>query len=403
MNSKRQFFIPVFILIVFGLLVWAFWPKPVASAVAVVAEGNFQESVEEEGRTVLRNPTVLLSPINGYLHHVAAEAGDSVSAGEVLIRIEPPPAPALDKRARRQAVEAIRVAEVQVSLAAAEKEAASAQLGQAEADLRRAERLRPDEVVSEAELDRARHSWEQARALENAAERAVELAEHQLRNAEAVLAVTGGELAEAGQALLEIRAPVNGVVLRRHRWNEGPVQIGERLLEIGNLSELEVQVDALSMDAVRIGEGMRVELARWGGDYELAGEVRRVEPAGFTEISALGVEEQRVFVWIAFAEPREAWEQLGEGYRVEARFIVWEGTEVLQIPSSALFREGGAWSVFVVEEGRARLRKVEVGRTSGLSTQINSGLAAGEKVIVDPGDRLRDGTRIAEEVREYRE
>jgi HlyD family secretion protein len=170
---------------------------------------------------------------------------------------------------------------------------------------------------------------------------------------------------------------------------------GEVILEIGDLDELEVRVDLLSMDAVRVRRDMRVVLERWGGGDPLEGRVRRVEPAGFTRVSALGVDEQRVPVLVEIISPRETWSTLGEGYRVEARFVLWEGEDVLQIPVSALFRTGDAWSVFVVERGRARLRSIEIGRRSGLWAQVTAGLEVGEVVIAHPGDRIADGVRVA--------
>jgi multidrug efflux pump subunit AcrA (membrane-fusion protein) len=220
--------------------------------------------------------------------------------------------------------------------------------------------------------------------------------------ARAVVEIADGQRPSDEQPTLDLYAPIDGMVLRRHRWSEGTVAAGERVLEIGDLSRMEVLVDLLSMDATRVEAGMRVELVRWGGEETLEGRVRRVEPSGFTRISALGVEEQRVPVWIEFASPQGDWASLGDGFRIEARFILWEGEGIVQIPTSALFREADAWHVFVVDNGRAHLRQVETGRRSSLWTQISDGLETGEIVITHPGDRIGDGTRVQADLRMYR-
>ncbi|MDH4285534.1 MAG: HlyD family efflux transporter periplasmic adaptor subunit, partial [Gallionellaceae bacterium] len=192
-----------------------------------------------------------------------------------------------------------------------------------------------------------------------------------------------------------VRSPVNGRVLKIPRISEGVVAAGQALLEIGDPSALEVEVDVLTADAVRLKPGTRVVFERWGGEGMLEGAVRVVEPAGFTKVSALGVEEQRVWVIVSFTSPPAKWQQLGDGYRVEAQFILWEESNVLQVPSSALFREGEGWSLFAVQEGRAVKRSVKAGQRNGLSAQILSGIAEGERVIVHPDDRVRDGVKVA--------
>ena len=194
--------------------------------------------------------------------------------------------------------------------------------------------------------------------------------------------------------MLQVRAPVAARVLKLLQESEGAVAAGQSLLEIGNPDSLEVEVEVLSTHAVKIAPGSRVILDRWGGEQPVPGTVRVVEPSGFTKISALGVEEQRVRVIVDFASPREAWQSLGDGYRVEARFVLWEGDDVLQLPTSALFREGEGWAVFVVEGGRARLTPVETGQRAGLATQVLSGLEAGTRVVSHPDDKIDDGTRV---------
>jgi HlyD family secretion protein len=183
-------------------------------------------------------------------------------------------------------------------------------------------------------------------------------------------------------------------VLKLLHESEGAVAAGQPLIEIGNPESLEVEVEVLSTYAVKIATGSKVILDRWGGDLPVQGTVRVVEPSGFTKISALGVEEQRVRIIVDFASPREAWQRLGDGYRVEARFVLWEGADVLQVPTSALFRHGDGWAVFKVEGRRAHLTPVEIGQRAGLATQVLAGLAAGSRVISHPDDTLTDGARV---------
>jgi HlyD family secretion protein len=203
-----------------------------------------------------------------------------------------------------------------------------------------------------------------------------------------------GSNGEDAAEQVRLKAPVDSRVLQLHHESEGVVATGEPLLEIGDPAALEIAVDVLSADAVRIRPGTAVRLLRWGGPDPLAAAVRTVEPTGFTKISALGVEEQRVWVIADIVSPRAEWEQLGDGYRVEAEFLLWEADEVLQVPASALFRVDDDWSVYVIEQGKARLRSVGVGRSSGLATQILDGLQDGDTVILHPDDRIGDGVRV---------
>jgi HlyD family secretion protein len=192
-----------------------------------------------------------------------------------------------------------------------------------------------------------------------------------------------------------VRAPVAGRVLKIPRKSEGVVTAGQALMEIGDPRALEVEVDVLSADAVRLHPGIKVEFERWGGEGQLQGKVRVVEPVGFTKVSALGVEEQRVWVIVDFTSPAAQWQQLGDGYRVEASFILWEDNNVLQVPASALFRDGAGWALFVVQQDKAIKRGVHVGQRNGLSAQILSGINEGDQVIVHPDDQVRDGVRVA--------
>lgn len=394
MTARKKALLVLLGLLIVAALLWALRPAPVEVTTFEVRRGAFQVSVEEEGRTHLRDTYVVSAPIGGYLHRVALEPGDAVAAGEPVFELEPPPAPALDARTRGQARETLAAAEARLEAARAQRENRRADRALAQSELERARRLSDQSLISDSELERAENAAARARSALDAAEASVQAAGFEVSNARAVLEIAEGERSTEGGAVLRVAAPVGGMVLARQRCCEGPIQAGAPVLEIGRLEELEVRVDLLSMDAVQIEEGTRVLIDDWGGEAVLEGRVRRIEPAGFMRISALGVEEQRVPVLIEITSPRERWENLGTGFRVEARFVLWSGEAVLQVPSSALFRAGEDWRVFVVEDGRLAARDVEPGRESGLMREIAGGLIVGESVVAHPSDELEAGLRV---------
>lgn len=377
-----------------GGLVYGFMPRAQPVDLSEVKRAPLAVTVEEEGKTRVMERYQVTAPVAGYARRSGLKAGDAVAAGQVLAVIEPARAVALDPRTRAQAEAQVRVA--QAAQAAAEQNAvaatAAAQLAQQERS--RAESLRASNFISAQALDTARSAETRARAVQQAAMHSVRVARFELDTARAAVA-SSDRLQGGGTAdVLQVRAPVAARVLKLLQESEGAVAAGQPLLEIGNPGSLEVEVDVLSTHAVKIVPGAKVILDRWGGEQAVAGTVRVVEPSGFTKISALGVEEQRVRVIVDFAAPREAWQRLGDGYRVEARFVLWEGDDVLQLPTSALFREGEGWAVFAVEGGRARLTPVETGQRAGPATQVLSGLAAGARVLSHPDDKIDDGTRV---------
>ncbi|MDO3378570.1 efflux RND transporter periplasmic adaptor subunit [Geoalkalibacter halelectricus] len=395
MSRRKKIILLLCALVFAGLVVAALLPAPAEVSAVEVRRGPFVAYVEDEGRTRLRDSYPVLAPIGGYLRRVALEPGDPVAAGDVVFTIEPSPAPALDARMREQARETLAAARARLDAAHAEHAERTAQAQLAESEVRRYQPLYEAAVVSAAEMDVVRRTWERSRAAVRAAAAAVEAARHEVETARAVVEIAEGTRSPEDERLLRVRAPVSGVVLSRERCCEGIIHAGDQVLAIGNLAEdLEIQVDLLSMDAVRVPPDARVIITRWGGESDLEGRVRRIEPAGFKRVSALGVDEWRVPVLVEITSPRQDWRTLGEGFRIEARFILWEGEEVVQVPIGALFRVDDAWQVFVVEEGRARLRSVEPGRRSGLWTQILEGLEPGELVITHPGAQIDDGRRV---------
>ena len=369
-------------------------PRAQRVDIAEVKRAPLVVTVEEEGKTRVMERYLVSAPVSGYVRRSALKAGDAVKAGQVIAVIEPAHAVALDPRTRAQAQAQVSAAQAALAVAEQNARAARAAAELAQQERTRAESLRQSSFISEQALDSARSAETRARATEQAASHSVKVARFELEMARAAVAsatrLQGGGSLEA----LQVRAPVAAQVLKLLQESEGAVAAGQPLLEIGNPASLEVEVEVLSTHAVKIAPGSEVMLDRWGGEQAVEGTVRRVEPSGFTKISALGVEEQRVRVIVDFVSPREDWQSLGDGYRVEARFVLWEGDDILQVPTSALFRQGEGWAVFAVEGGRARVTPVETGQRAGLATQVLSGLAAGTRVVSHPDDKIGDGTRV---------
>lgn len=397
MAVRKRITVGVIFLGLLGALAWALMPRPVAVAMTEVRTGSFEEKVREEGRTQLRHRYTVSAPIAGYLHRLRLEEGDSVEAGDRLFHMQPLPTPALDLRDHEQARENLSAAEARLASREASLDKARSEVRLAAAEYRRIQRLFDEDATSRSELDAARNRRDSAQAAASAAESTVAVARAEVEIARLPLDLASGRLPETQEQALAVRAPADGVVLTRHRHAEGPVQAGEPVIDVGNFDDLEVRVELLSVEAVRVRPGMPVRLLDWGGDDVLEAKVRRIDPDGFTKVSALGVDEQRVPVILDLDPVTARATGLAVGYHVEAEFLLWEGEDVLQVPTSALFRHEGQWSVFVVDDGRARLRAVEIGRRADFVTQIEDGLEDGEVVVTRPGDRLHDGLRVRQD------
>lgn len=383
---RRSIAAGLIIIVVGWGLFQGFRPQAVEVDTGKALRAPLRVIVEQEGRTRVVERYVIAAPINAFARRIALKAGDAIGRGDVLAELEPVRADMPDSRRRAEAHARIFAAEAGVSAAGQRAEAAASSAELAQKELLRTRALRSSGHVSAAFEDRAASAADTAAAGLAAARSAVSVARHELEAARAQLRFA------ASTERLSVRSPVAGQVLKIVHQSEGTVAAGQPLLEIGDARVLEAEVEVLSADAVRIHPGTRVIFERWGGDGELIGVVRVVEPAGFTKVSALGVEEQRVRVIVTFTS--DAAKRLGDGYRVEASFILWEAQDVLQIPASALFRVGEDWAVFAVEQGHAVKRRVQIGQRSGLAAQVLSGIAAGEQVIVHPDDRVKDGVRV---------
>lgn len=394
MQLRARIGITLLALAVAGGLTYGFLPRAVPVDISAASTGPLAVTVEEEGKTRVMERYVVSAPMAGYARRIDLHVADAVKAGQILAVIEPARSDALDPRSRAQAGAQVKAAEAAVAAARENARAAAAGAELARQELERTESLRKSNFIAEQALDRARSEVTRTQAARLAADHAASVARFELDMARAALAQTTRLQAGNAAETLPVQSPVDARVLKVVRESEGTVQAGQALIEIGNPDTLEAEVEVLSTQAVKITPGSKVLFDRWGGDTTLQGAVRVVEPSGFTKVSALGVEEQRVRVIVDFTSPREEWRRLGDGYRVEARFVVWEGNDVLQIPASALFRHDSGWAVFVVEGGRARLKPVRIGQRAGLIAQVTSGLAAGEKLISHPDDKIADGVRV---------
>jgi HlyD family secretion protein len=339
----------------------------------------------------VRERYVVSAPLSGRVPRSTLRAGDAVKVGEALTTIAPNLSPLLDPRVHQELQERVGVAEAAVEEAAALHERALVLLARARTDLERTTKLHARGVAAAQQLERDTFTLQSAERDVTAADRRRDAAGHELDQARAALKRSS----EAGTSeLFPVWSPIDGRVLKVIQESEAVVSLGAPLLELGDPAGLEVIVDVLTADAALVREGAKVVLERWGGATALEARVRRVEPSGFTKISALGVEEQRVWINIDITSPREQWANLGDGYRVDVKIVVDEVERATVVPIGALFRRGDAWHVFIVDGGRAHLRRVDVARRSGRVAAIAEGLRPGETVVVYPPTALADGSAV---------
>ena len=394
--TRRSLLLAVIGLTLLGALVYAFMPRPVPVEITRVGRGPLRVTVDEDGRTRIKERYVISAPIGGQLRRIELQPGDAVKAGvTVLASIDPVEPTLLDARTRAQLEARLRAMEAQVDLSGPRLERARATQELAQREYARVTQLADQAVVSRQEIDRSREAARVAAEDLKAAEYSRRIAGFELEQARAALMrSTPGPRTDECTGEMKIVAPVDGRVLRLFHEDAAVITPAARLLEIGDPMDLETEIDVLSSDAVRIQPGARVLFEHWGGRAPLEGRVRVVEPAGFLKISALGVEEQRVNVIADLVTPPAERSALGDAYRVEARIVVWESDQVLKVPVGALFRHQGAWAVFAVRDGRARLTTVETGHGDGREVELLAGLAESDEMIVHASDKVSDGVRV---------
>jgi HlyD family secretion protein len=374
----------------------SFVPRPVMVDLVDVQPGPLIVTLDEEGETRVHDVYTLSAPVAGRVQRIDRHVGDPVAANEtVLAQIEPGDPSLLDPRSEAQARAAIQAAEAARDLAAAAVKDAEAQYEFARSEYARMQELIVEGSISKRDLDSADRDNKARRAGLDTARAALQVRNYELELARAQLVSPLETQASREDCdCIPITSPVSGRILQIADRSERVVREGDTLMQIGDPKNLEIVVDYLSMDAVRIEAGQRVIIDNWGGDRLLEGRVRLVEPFGFLKISALGIEEQRVNVIIDFTSD-EGWERLGHGYQVESRVVLSEANDVIAVPLTALFRDGEDWAVFVEDGGRARLRYVATGQRDGVIAEITDGLESGDRVVAHPSDRVVDGVRIA--------
>ncbi|WP_417666333.1 efflux RND transporter periplasmic adaptor subunit [Roseibium sp.] len=390
--------------IIWGLLVlaatlgiaYAMWPRPVPVDLMAIERGSLTVSIDEEGETRIREVYEVNTPVTGRVLRVEREAGDEVVADfTVIAQLQPIDPEFLDLRTEAEMRASLEASRAGRDLAEAAVSRARAELSFAETDLERIRQLANTETVSQRRLDEARLAHDTKKAELATAEATLNIRIHELERAETQL-ISPVELIRQRDscACIPLYAPVNGKVLRILKKSEGVLPAGTVIAEVGDPRDLEIIVDLLSADAVRVEPGLRVLIDEWGGDAPLNGRVKRVEPFGFTKVSALGIEEQRVNVVVQLTDSVDAYGKLAHGFRVEAAIVLWEGDDILTLPLTALFRSGDDWAVFVVEDGVAVRRTVQRGHANGLEVEIVGGLSEGDTVVVHPGNRVDDGMAV---------
>lgn len=388
-------------LIATGLLaamVWGLWPQPMPVDLAPVTRGPMQGVILAQGVTRVRDPYDIAAPITGATTRSPVDVGDPVVEGETIVAVIQPADPTLmDARSRAQAEAAVAEAEAAIGVAESNLRQAESGLEHAERQLERSRALADAGTIP-------RRMLEDIEAAEQSAQQTLAAAQSQLELNRATLTRAQAQLlgprtlfdpdAEPGECCVSILAPQSGIVLSVTDRSARLVQAGSPLLSIGNLDEMEIELDLLSTDAVQVPFGARALIEHWGGDGVLEARLRRIEPAAFTRVSALGIEEQRVRLRLDLLTPPEGRAGLGDGYRVRVRLVIWEADALLQVPQAALFRERDGWAVFVEEQGKAQLRSVRIGRQAMGQAEVLGGLEEGTRVVLYPSSTLTDGSAI---------
>lgn len=377
-------------------IVWFAWPSPVPVDLGPVARLPMEVTVDEEARTRVRHVYTVSAPLTGTLLRVDREAGDSVTSNETVVAIMRATVPSLhDPRLHQELQSSLAAADAALKLAESERSRIEAALTYSRAELARAQSLASQGAVSRTTLDKMIADAKVNEAALASAIAEIEVRRNERASAAARLQNPVDEHGTSSGCCIEIHAPVTGQVLKVIQESEAVVAAGTPLIDIGNMKDLEIVAELLSSDAVQVEQGDLVHIDGWGG-LAVEGRVRRVEPAGFLKVSALGIEEQRVRTIIDFTDPAERWQQLGHDYRVIVHVVIWKGEDVLTVPVSALFRVNDNWAVFKDVAGRARSTLVVIGHRNSRIAEVTSGLSANDRVVLHASDRVTDGARVAQ-------
>lgn len=383
-------------LLMAGGLLWSFWPHSIKVEMATISYGPMRVEVSDEGHTRVREKYQVSAPVTGRLLRIEKHPGDDVVGGKTIVADLLPMSPSfLDLRSQNQAEAAIKSAEAAQKLAASELEGARAQLSFTRSDLERATKLAASGIISRADFERAQLARDSAISRNATADAALKARQYDLENARALL-IDPARIPQTpgNRPSIKLVAPANGKILRVLHEDEAVVTAGTPILEVGDPRQLEILVPLVSEEAVKVHPGDVARITDWGGAGELGARVRRVEPSGFTKVSALGVEEQRVNVLLDFADRTSNLASIADGFRVIVNIVIWQQPRVLRLPATAMFRRGDGWAVFVVRGGRARLQPVQVGAVNDDFAELRAGAEEGEQVIVHPSDQVGDGTAV---------
>lgn len=392
LNWVKRILAALAVLAVLAGLVYALRPQPVAVDLATIDRGPMEVTIDEEGIARIRDVFRVSAPITGRVERLPVHVGDSVAANQTVVAAIHPVQPSfLDVRARRELQAAVDAAKAAVALAEAQVLAAETNARVKRADLDRAKELAARSTISVSAFEKAAADVETAEARIKEMQAALELRRSELLSAEARL--IGPEAGATSDESVSVLAPTDGTVLALFNESEQVVLAGTPLLEIGHPADLEIVVHLLSSDAVRVLADSVASIDGWGGP-DLTARLHRIDPAAYTKVSALGIEEQRVDAVFEIVDPREKWERLGHAFRVMVHIPTWRSEDALRLPLGALFRRGEAWHVFKAVDGAAMLTPVGIGHRNTRFAEVTEGLAAGDAVILHPGDRVVDGVSI---------
>lgn len=392
-SIKRHKGLIILAALLVSIMIYGLWPKAMQVDIVKVWRGPMTISINEEGKTRVIDRFIISAPVAGYKRRIQFEIGDKVSKNDVIVTLEPLRSTVLDPRSHAAAKAKVAAAKAALQTAEENLKAAIADATLAQQEFIRQQKLIKQKLVARSAYDLAKAANRRQQANKRSAEFAVQVARFELEAAQTTLKYSADSKAEEDNKVY-IKAPVSGQILKIHHKSEGVVNSGQALVEIGDPLALEVVIDVLSADAIRLSPGTAIEFKHWGGNEDLEGVVRRVEPVAFTKVSALGVEEQRVLIIADFTSAKELWRKLGDGYSVDANFIVWRGDKVLQVPSSAVFRYHNQWAVYTVNNKRAKLVPVILGKRGGLSVEILNDLKEGTAIIKHPDDNISDGAAV---------
>lgn len=377
------------------LIVAALRPQPIEVDVATVSVAPLSVTVREEAKTKVKNRYVITPPVNGFLNRIPLKAGSPIVKNEtVLATLDQGLPHFLDPRTKQETQARLKAAHALQLQKQAEVDRAEASLELAKKEYERAQKLDQKNFISRKEWDEADAQVKILSQELSSAQFALSIADFEVEQLEAKLKETG-EMSEGESKPLNLISPVDGYVLKVYEESSRFVSAGTPLMEIGNIEDLEVEIEMLSSDAVSIKPDAEVLITRWGGEKPLKGKVRLVEPGGYTKTSSLGVEEQRVNVHVELTEPLPKGYRLGDRFRVETEVIAWSSDNVLQVPTGALFRKGSSWMTFLVNNEKVALTKVEIGHNNGIDAEVISGLKEGDQVVVYPPDNLENGSPVS--------